>query len=272
MKKQFGVVGTGKLGLPLSRRPGFFSIDCDITSLDSIHKEYHREVDVIINCAGISSIDECEKDISLANKVNIVGADNLMQVYGNKVLNLSSDYVFHGWHILPPTEKSKPFPVNTYGLTKMVIEDLAINTYGAKVIRLSRSVDPTDNDLSQYFHSLLYSEYTPVPTFFYRNYLTRKQAVDGIEYFVRNFDRMPSLVNYGSTKPASFYDLVRELSKKMDFPLHLLEKENKYDNTMTPRPKKAGFSVGLAKKLGLPMYDFDDVIHDFWEGKRVLDV
>lgn len=265
MKTTYGIVGyLGKLGSLLLERPNFVPIDCDVTNVNSIKRAF-QSVDVVVNLAAISSVDECEKDPLYAARVNIRGADNLMTVYGKRVLNISSDYVFGGWSIFPPKENSKPNPVNVYGLTKMIMEDLAVNTYGAKVIRLSRTIHPDDPDLKQYFHSLHFGEKTDVPTFFHRNYLTRSQAVDGIEYFVRNFSKMPSIVNYGSIKPISFYALMNTLVDRIGLSLDLLGQRREYNSKMTPRPTKAGFSVGLANKLGFPIYTLGDVVEDFWK-------
>lgn len=262
----YGVVGyKGKLGSLLVRRPNFVPIDCDITNINSVKRSSKDDFDVVVNLAADSSIDSCEADYRRAFRVNTRGADNIMRVFGNRVLNISSDYVFPGWKILPPTEKSKPSPINVYGITKWTMEDLAINTYKAKVIRLSRTIHPSDPDLKQYFHSLHFGEKTDVPTFFHRNYLTRSQAVDGIEYFVRNFTNMPSIVNYGSIKPISFYDLMCTLVDKIGLQLGLLGKRNEYNSKMPPRPTKSGFSVGLAKKLKFPIYTLDDVVEDFWK-------
>lgn len=263
----YGVVGyKGKLGSLLVRRPNFVPITCDITNIDSVKNSENslQDVDVLVNCAAISSVDDCEAYPLHAHLMNIIGANNLMEVYGSRVLNISSDYVFGGWNFLPPTEKSNPSPVNVYGMTKMVMEDFSKH-YGAKVIRLSRTIDRTDMDIDYYFDQVLYSKYTPIPAFFHRNYLTRNQAVDGIEYFVKNFSKLPALVNFGSTSPVSFYKLIIALAKQGHIHTHLFEKRNEYDSTMTPRPKKAGFGTKLAKKLGFPMYSLEDTVKDFWE-------
>ena len=149
-------------------------------------------------------------------------------------------------------------------MAKVGMENLAIHIYGAKVIRLSRTIHQNDSDLSAYFHELLYGYSTEIPSFFYRNYLTRSQAVDGIEYFVRNWDKMPNLVNYGSERPIPLYTLVRELIEKIGFDSSLLKKRTKYMKNMTPRPTKAGFSISLARKLGFPIYTLNHVVDNFW--------
>lgn len=257
----YGYVGNGKLGSLLSGRPNFVFIDCDITNINSIKKTY-KSVDVLVNCAAVSSIDVCETDDRFAFRVNVRGADNLMQIYGTRVLNISSDYVFGGWAMFPPTEKTKPNPINAYGLTKMIMEDLAVNTYGAKVLRLSRTIHPSDPDITGILHDLGNHTRVGIPPF-HRNYLTRSQAVNGIEFAVRNFSMLPPIVNYGAKKATSFHDLMSRIATRLGISTHKLLGRRKYDAQQSPRPQKAGFHTWLATSLGFPMYDIDEVVREF---------
>ncbi len=255
-----GVVGKGKLGSLLLERSGFVYLPGDITKLDKVEqmRDKFPNVEVVVNCAAISSIDACEDNPHLASEVNIRGTMNLLDVFGSKVLTISSDQVFSGGWLLPK-EKSSPSPINVYGMTKMVTESLSMSE-GAKVLRLSRTVDLCDQDMGTIADHLREHRDIAVPTFFYRNYLTRSQAVDGIEYAARHFNELPSVVNYGGLDNISMYELVRRVFQKY-LPLHSLHKQTKYDNRLSPRPKRGGFNVSLAKKLGFPMYKLDDVVN-----------
>ncbi len=53
--------------------------------------------DIIINCAGLTNIEECENDISKAYKVNALGARNLSIIARKleaKLVHISTDDVF----------------------------------------------------------------------------------------------------------------------------------------------------------------------------------
>ena len=97
-----------------------------------------------------------------------------------------------------------------------------------------------------------------VPTFFKRNYLHRSQAVDGIVYFVENYDKMPFVVNYGSLDNSSYYKLMLEFSKRLNLAGKVTKRS--IELSLTPRPKRGGFNVSLAKKLGFPMYTLSDTV------------
>lgn len=259
--KKYGVVGhRGKLGRLLLERPNFVFVDCNITDLSSIERGLGdaSELDLLVNCAGMSSIDSCEADFDLAIKINKNGLHNLHKVFGSRVLNISSDQVFSGKGIFLPKENSYRQPINAYGFSKLGAELVSYADLG-KTIRLSRTVSLDDPDIERYLYRVLKGETVAVPTFFKRNYLARDQAVDGIEFFVNNYDKMPDIVNYGSLDNVSFYKLVRLLS------LCLPECggdviPRRVDVGGSPRPKRAGFNVSLAKKLGFPMYTLSDTM------------
>lgn len=94
----------------------------DITSYNDIIAVFNQfEPDWIINCAGITQVDQCEQDNNLAWRVNVEGTENLAracQSSGCKLLHLSTDFVFDGLRGMY-TEEDEPNPVSYYGFTKL---------------------------------------------------------------------------------------------------------------------------------------------------------
>lgn len=266
--KRYGVIGyKGKIGSLLVSRPDFVPVDCDITDKNSILEGVYaafgeeQDYDVIVNCAALSGIDDCEKDVNTAFKVNVVGVSNLHEVFGDRFVNLGTDQVFGGNLIFAPKEESAQSPVNIYGMTKAAAEGLGVG----KTIRLSRTVSFGDQDIADYLGSLSAGYRTEIPHLFLRNFLTRSQAVDGIEFFVQNFDSMPAIVNYGSSRRFRMTDIVVGMCKALELDTDLISLRRKNVETFTPRPVHGGFSTRLAKKLGFPMYTPDLVIYDLLE-------
>lgn len=255
MNKTYLVTGgNGKLGSSLLRRADFHFLDCDITDINSIKQKVPRTpIDVVINLAAISSVDECEKDYEKALKVNTKGLENLHRVFGERVLNISSHEVFSGNSLFLPDEYTKQSPINNYGYTKMGAEAIS-KVFGGKTLRLSRTVSMNDVDILRPIMQMNISKEVTVPTFFTRNYMHREFAVNAIEYMVRNWDDMPQMVNYGGTDHITMFGFMKMLAMELGLDHTLLKKNNKYDNTMTTRPKNGGFKVGLAEELGFPMY------------------
>ncbi len=256
--KKIAVVGyKGKLGSLLVQRPNFVPLECDITDVADIQFGLDKAggIDIIVNCASVSSITRCEDEYDEAIQVNVRGLDNLHHVFGDRVLNISSDHVFNGNFGEDeelPTEETDPDPINAYGFTKMGAEAVSQANEG-KTIRLSRTVSWDDKDIA------IPKWLVEVPMFFYRNYIHRQFAVDGIEYFVNNYDRMPEIVHYAGTTNLSQYDFMEKLLEAVGIKSTLISPKTIYSND-PPRPQYGGFSVALAQSLGFPMYSVDDTV------------
>lgn len=260
--KKYGVVGyKGKIGSLLIQRPDFVFLDCDITNMNSIMAQNPdpEELDVIVNCAAISSIDECEADYQKAINVNVHGLSNLHRVFGDRVLNISSDHIFNGRSGMLPKEGTTPSPINSYGLTKFASEGVS-QAFGGKTIRLSRTVSLVDVDIRDYLARLTVGFEVAVPDFFSRNYIHRYYAVMGIEYMVRHWDDMPEVVNYAGTDNVTMYSFIKMLAMEIGMDISKLKKRSTYLDTLAPRPRKGGLDVSLAKSLGFPMFDISDTV------------
>lgn len=257
--KLIGVTGyKGKLGSLLIQREGFVPLDCNILDPQSIENYLTPDIDIIVNCAAMSSINECEYNRDNAFMVNVRGLATLHDVFGNRVLNLSTDQVFSGkWSLFAPAEKTKPSPVNRYGFSKFGAEAVS-SISGGKTIRLSRTVSNEDADINDCMMQLITNGHCSVPSFFFRNYIHRKFAVDGIEYFVRNWNKMPSIVHYSGLDTVSMWKFICELAKGFGIEGEIEKRTTYYSDP--PRPKRAGFSVKLAKSLGFPMYSISDTV------------
>ena len=132
--------------------------------------------------------------------------------------------------------------------------------FDGKTLRLSRTASLSDGDIGKYMECLGYNEEIHVPDFFSRNYIHREFAVDGIEYMVNNWDKMPKLVNYAGSENVTMYAFMRMLAMEAGMNLYDVKKKSKYDDTLTPRPRKGGFNVSLAKSLGFPMFNLSDTV------------
>jgi dTDP-4-dehydrorhamnose reductase len=94
----------------------------DITDLkDVIIYTKKLQPDIIINCAAYTNVDDCEKNVDLAYKVNAIGARNIAiaaQEVKAKLIHISTDYVFSGDSCKPYREFDIPNPNSIYGFSK----------------------------------------------------------------------------------------------------------------------------------------------------------
>lgn len=101
--------------------------DLDVTDTDEVLRfgEMNRP-DIIINCSGMTDIEACEENPSMAYKVNALGARNLAIVASKmqaKMVQLSTDDVFDGKSTAPYTEFDLTNPVTIYGKSKLAGEN-----------------------------------------------------------------------------------------------------------------------------------------------------
>ena len=98
-------------------RPDFDVTNEKITALIA-----DLEPDLVIHCAAITDVDDCERDPDYAFRVNADGTKNVAsacQRSGAAMVYISTDYVFDGTKEGPYLEGDKPDPINVYGASKL---------------------------------------------------------------------------------------------------------------------------------------------------------
>ncbi|KPU43698.1 dTDP-4-dehydrorhamnose reductase [Oxobacter pfennigii] len=107
---------------------GLSSQDLDITNINTVVNTVKRQKpDIIINCAAYAKVDDCEKNIDLAYKVNAIGTKNLAAAAigtNSRLLHISTDFVFDGEKHEPYIEFDTPNPLSIYGKSKLAGENL----------------------------------------------------------------------------------------------------------------------------------------------------
>ena len=96
--------------------------EVDITKIDEVTQfVYVNRPDVIINCAGMTDVAECEKNIDEAYRVNAIGVRNVALAANDidaKVIQISTDDVFDKESRIPYNEFDTEHPRTNYGKTK----------------------------------------------------------------------------------------------------------------------------------------------------------
>lgn len=120
-----GMLGTELINLLTGRDViGLDLPEVDITdpvSTDSAVEGF----DIVVNCAAWTAVDEAETHEAAAFRVNALGPSNLASScrrHGNRMVQISTDYVFDGESALPYAEDALPNPLSAYGRTKLAGE------------------------------------------------------------------------------------------------------------------------------------------------------
>ncbi len=90
---------------------------------------YGIEPDVVVNCAALTNVDECETNKSAAWNLNaelVETIAKMCRVMESRLITFSTDYIFDGQDG-PYSETSMPNPLSNYGKTKLAGENLALS-------------------------------------------------------------------------------------------------------------------------------------------------
>jgi dTDP-4-dehydrorhamnose reductase len=101
----------------------------DITNPEALKKVFEQvRPKFVVNCAAYTAVDDCEKNIDLAFKVNgyAVGEIALLsKIHDSILIHFSTDYIFDGEKKDGYKEDEKSFaPLNKYGESKLIGEEL----------------------------------------------------------------------------------------------------------------------------------------------------
>lgn len=112
-------------------------VPMDITKIESVMQVIEKaRPDCVINCAAMTSVDECERNQSLARSINTDGVENLTRICASasaRLVHVSTDSVFDG-KTGGYSEEAEPTPINTYARTKVEGEKLVLSLAKSFVI------------------------------------------------------------------------------------------------------------------------------------------
>jgi dTDP-4-dehydrorhamnose reductase len=114
----------------------------DLSNISSVHPFFEAtNPQYFINCAAYTAVDKAESDQDTAMAINATVVGEIAaccQEFNCKLITISTDYVFNGNGTAPYKVDTPTDPVNYYGATKAIGEQLALaNNPSAIVIRTS---------------------------------------------------------------------------------------------------------------------------------------
>jgi len=113
--------GRGESRLPLAKQIKYVS--AELSTKDEVEKLLAEcNPNIIIHNAALSKPDECELNREFCLKCNVESTKLLLQAAADHFIYVSTDFVFgeHG----PHSEDAKPDPLNFYGETKLMSEEI----------------------------------------------------------------------------------------------------------------------------------------------------
>ncbi len=137
---------SGQLGEVLKRtNPGqnecifFDKNELNITDHKKAEKIiYEIKPDWIINAAAFTKVDKAEEFKKLTFQINADGPKNLCKIlnkYGGRLLQISTDFVFNGKQSHPYSIDDDVDPISVYGESKVLAEKYILNYCGHIILR-----------------------------------------------------------------------------------------------------------------------------------------
>lgn len=209
--------------------------------------------DIIIHCAAIVNVDECESKKDAADEIHREVTNILSSFYplSTKFIYISTDSVFDGIKG-NYSEIDFPNPLNYYAKSKLAGEQVALrnnpnaiiirtNIYGFNYVQKNSLVEWALNNLSA---SQPITGFTDV----YFNPLYTKQLARAIHKLIE-LNNLTGIINIAANEHINKFDFLVMLARTFNFPLNLIKPGSVNSVQFSaPRPQNTTLNVGLMKK------------------------
>ena len=228
----------------------------DITDRNAIEDFcIQNNIEVIVNCAAYTAVDNAEEDALNADRVNHLAVKNLAQIAKErhiKLIHTSTDYVFDGKNYKPYIETDITDPVSVYGQTKLDGEKAMqeINPENSIIIRTSWVYSSYGNNFVKTMLRLgkekesLGVIFDQVGTPTYAKDLA--QTILKIIPQVKN--KKVEIYHYSNEGVLSWYDFAKEIMRMLSLDCQINAIETKEYPTPATRPHYSVLNKSKIKK------------------------
>ena len=165
--------------------------EVDITKIDEVTQFVHvNRPDVVINCAGLTDVQECENNVDEAYRVNAIGVRNVALAANEvnaKVIQISTDDVFDKESRIPYNEFDNVHPRTIYGKSKEAGEKILTQLLNRFVIIRSSWIYGIGGDfVDEVLRNVGQGKTMEVPNNQYAAPTSAKELAKVIRYFIDN--------------------------------------------------------------------------------------
>lgn len=165
--------------------------EVDITKIDEVTQFVHvNRPDVVINCAGMTDVQECENNVDEAYRVNAIGVRNVALAANEvnaKVIQISTDDVFDKESRIPYNEFDNVHPRTIYGKSKEAGEKILTQLLNRFVIIRSSWIYGIGRDfVDEVLRNVGQGKTMEVPNNQYAAPTSAKELAKAIRYFIDN--------------------------------------------------------------------------------------
>lgn len=236
------------------------TLKIDLTNFDSLQQNIlEYKPDVIINCAAMTNVDQCEKIPEIAFASNSLICQNLVKAareFPCRIIHISTDQLWGGDSQFL-TEKDIPAPINVYGNSKFEGENQIKNHDNHLIVRTN--FFGGDLPWRKSFTGWLKSNFEQQQNFdsFDNVYFTPIGLPVLIEILIKAiFSDIYGLYHLGGDERLSKYEFALKYAQIMNYNHNLIRKTS-YDvnQFVAARPKDMSLNseaIANALKINLP--------------------
>lgn len=225
--------------------------DLDITDENTVlNFVTNNNIDIIINCAAYTNVDEAQDNIDLATSVNKIGAENISKT-GATIIHISTDYVFDGIAHKPYTEDDQTNPESIYGISKLAGERAILsNANTAIIIRTSWLYDSSHKNFLTTIKRIadkndninVVCDQIGSPTYVHD---LARVIVDILPKIQKGTNE---IYHYSNEGVCSWYDFAHQIVQKSNLNCSVMPIESKDYPTKAPRPYYSVLNKAKIKK------------------------
>lgn len=265
-KSKIGIIGSnGQIGRSicrlLSKKYHIYKIPrskCDLyKQKKTINHLKKNKYDILINAAAFTNVDKCEierKKSEMINSKSLFHISKICKKNGTLLIHYSTDYVFNGKKKLPYNEKDKCDPINHYGKTKLLGEQIIQNSGCIfLILRTSWVYGPNGrNFINKIVEKINLNENLKVISDQYGVPNSSEFIADMTAALIKNKIKN-EIINVTSDGKTSWYQLSKEILKylklKKDIDIKIEKITSKQANFIAKRPLYSKLSNQKLKKF-----------------------
>lgn len=235
----------------------------NITDKESIYEVAQKGIhfETVIITAALTNVDLCEEKQNLAYKINVEGIKNIIKVFkDSKIIFMSTYYVFNGKKFKDYLETDKPCPLNYYGKTKVMAEEIIKKSCkDYLILRLSKIVDlgyDKKNMLARSYENIKNDVRFDAIGNQFTNLISAISAAKIINKLIPL--NTTGIINIGGCSPWSNYGLIYTFAKSFGFNLDRISLINS-TNSVIRRPLNCVLSTNKLTKLGISVPNINEL-------------
>jgi len=232
--------------------------------------------DIIINTIALVNLEQCEKDINLANKINNNMAKDISSIakkYGAYFIHISTDHFYNDLKTRH-SEKDEIKLLNNYARTKYNAELEVSKVLPKALIVRTNIIGYRRNETDSFFEWLTKTLKKMETVNLYTNFFTSPISVNELgELLLKCYEkRLTGIYNIGSSEVINKYDFGIKTAEKFNFSIENISKSklnnelSKFDRALT-----LGLDVSkIEKDLNLKMPTIDQTLNRLYTENKEL--